>query len=399
MIYTEVTDTEAYIILHADNSSTALAFRIPTFCRINDMRIDQDRYAYICGSANIGHKTGLVGKFDISGVFYNGESIQWGTYGYMPDSLVTVTDLKRLKLFHIGKTTAMAMVGDAIYKGILPTHTVASAYIDSVTNHWHEWYYSVKKAPIFTDIVCLDSAIVAVGSDSDSLGCYLKTFSPTLDFPAHPMVPNTVTEIVFSSPIGEVLATRFDGRTLTLAHYDKNEGIRTVFHDVTINGTSGRPISPVDTWFTDPASTLPFDGQWKLCEIITNSQYETWLLQQSAYRSSSFPGIANWLLMHHHIAATASHPAWMLPAGMLHSMDLDCTQMFPRLSGVANNLIAYQPSWQTVSTNCQSFEPITTKYDKAKVTEVASRENASFFNHLFTILPNVFTINANTICE
>jgi hypothetical protein len=178
LIYTEVSPTESYFVLHHEGQPTADVFRLPSNYspfHIKDVRINK-REAYFCGTAD---GMGMVGKFNIPNVFSGTGQVDYGFLDFTYDSTVYVESLRRLELYNVGNQVCMAMVGVARYDG-MTTCPVVSAHLIGTT--WHFCTDAQKDEYRFTDISCLDDMIVASGTYQDTL-YFEKTFQLAPDFP------------------------------------------------------------------------------------------------------------------------------------------------------------------------------------------------------------------------
>ena len=366
LIYTEEGSGDGYFLLYRNGAPSAPAFKVMDGVRVRDVRIYGGRTAYFCGRYDL-LDWGLVGKFDIFPVFAGTGAVDYGgcewsgsTYKLMP------TDLKRLDLFDSAGVVGMAMVGDSkTYLGFIEGGTtVASAWFDT---QW-EMCAHVNKGNFFrfTDVACLESSIVAVGTDSTGHGCHLKTFKPALHFPEYFYIytPHFAQSIDFHSPVGDVLATRAGRDTVLLAHYDDETNVTTVLHRVGISPSTGLPMAPVETWITDISSAVPYGGGWKMLEIADIGR-TAYLLQFAEFPSAT--GLSHRLSRIPTLTIPSIADLWLQLYGKMQSMDLDAMTLGPHLSGMHLGLVTYAPSWLQNMMPCYSYASQQVKLSAAAI--------------------------------
>ena len=162
------------------------------------------------------------------------------------------------------------MTGSSLWhiSHMLPNTTVMSAYWDASGNCSYHCFCNKDMSMSFTDVACLDEVIVAVGTDPQGEGCYMKTFERQDDFPVNPIDHGKKISIDFERPMGDVLAEYKEGNTMVLSQYNKiTSGISTVLYRTEVSPTTGRPTTTaIDTWHLleydddDDSKVLPSHG-------------------------------------------------------------------------------------------------------------------------------------------
>ena len=399
LIYTEeFNTTTASFLLYHDGQTSAFSFQVPPGIQVRDVRIYDNSVAYFCGTYN-GGSSAVVGMFSINGVFLGAMPIYYALINWTNDDMIKPTDLKRLDIFTTPTdSVCMAMVGDAIFDNTnpFPTTTVVSAHFNGAIWDIH----SIVRKPSesrFTDIACLDDMIVVAASDTNGQGCFVKTFHPTHDFPAHPFTPQQLYGIVYGNAVGDVLITKLFGNTAVVAHYDVSSGVSTVFHRVAFNSISGHHAVPTDTWTTSPLSTMPYGNTWTMMELLSDGSNNN-LLQHAQYPILPILSTYDWLVSFSlPVSISTTATAWQPSICKHHSLDWDAASSQPRTSGCAPKLTTYGTTWHPL---CSQRFSLTLQYNTAtKSTEkiVEYSNNISTFTH--TVLPTIKNISVSTLCE
>ncbi len=201
LIYAEESPTNASFLLYKEGTPMAKAFTLPNNLHVRDVRIWKGSLAYFCGTCDIYTpavtKKVLVGWFDIAGVFAGTDLVRWTWFNLAISQEIMPVEMRRLDLFEKNDTVCMAMVGDAVYIGDIIA-TLMSAY--NVGANWQAYTMVHKGTKKYTDIVCLDNMVAAVGTYQADTGCVVNTFWPTLDFPAqscyHMTKENAGTQVI-----------------------------------------------------------------------------------------------------------------------------------------------------------------------------------------------------------
>ena len=327
-------------VLHLDGDTTAQRFYLLTSWTVRDVRIWDGRYAYFCGIQTdpfTNDEKGLVGMFDIM-AFLGGTGVvnyyyfDWVNYGF-----IIAKDLKRLDLFEITGGVGMAMVGDAIFNKANHENTTTVAYADFDGTTWRTCTFMRKPTSLkFTDIVCLKDLIVAVGTDTLGAGCYTKTFYRGSCFPSMPCTGSQYQQLVYGSPVGNVLAAQTQDDTAVLAHYDNTAGGSTVLHKVSFSYLTGLFDTPVDTWESAPAAPAYGSG-WQLRELTANGNH-VHLLHYTAYPGASVTTDSWWVMggTLPYTSAPITANLWYPTYNRVQSLDKDPLLNKPRIS--VNNL-------------------------------------------------------------
>lgn len=270
LVYAQPAADTGYFLLHRHNDATALAFRLPPWVHVRDVRIFDGRQAYFCGYSDAYISTprqGVVGCFDLDDFQSGIVSLNYGIIQWVsPSAWMYPADLQRLDLFTAGDTVCMAMVGQCLggFYDRMETPSVASAWFDGT--YWQVRTLMHKGDPVrFSDIACLDNYIVAVGHGVSDSSCYVKPFHPVRDFPGNPYFAGFAQRVSYTTATGDPLVARYAGDTAVMATFVEEEGIRTVLHRLALDNT-GHP-TPVDTWITDSGSTVPYGSGWRQREL------------------------------------------------------------------------------------------------------------------------------------
>ena len=364
LIYTQPVVDSGYFILYKRSDNTALAISLPIKWEIRDVRIHNGDEAYFCGTFG---GSGLVGMFNIASVFAGTDSINYFLCDWTSNNYVLPTDLKRLDLYDEGGYVNMAMTGSSIWhiSHWLPNTTVMSAYLNGLS--WEYVCYPNKDLYMqFTDVACLDDIIVAVGTDDNGTGCYIKTFEKLSEFPKYPLDINHVAELNYDDPQGTVLVTHRSDNTAILSQFNRGtSGIGTVFHQVPFSPSSGLPtMTLIDTWRSSPPATLPFGSMWQMLELNWDVD-NAWLLQKAEYAVSPVSGIADWLLKVPVGAPSVIGQRWNPHQCNAQSMDLLPITHNPWLSGSNPLLTIYEPMWQGFDGHCYFFSNLGFDYGSA----------------------------------
>ena len=399
LIYTEKVTGEGYFLLYRDGAPTAKAFQVMSDVHVRDVRIYDDKTAYFCGR-DVLYDWGVVGMFDITSVFAGTDDVYYGGCDWSSGTWrLKPTDLKRLDLFDSAGVVGMAMVGESkTFLGSLDdATTVASAWFDG---SWHMCAYLNKGNSFhFTDVACLEKSIVAAGNDGTDQNCWIKTYLPGLHFPDfyHTYTPGFAQSINFQSPVGDVLATQAGKDTVLIAHYDNDAGVKTVVHRAWISPATGLPVAPVDTWYTDISSVVPYGSGWKMMELADSGE-SAYLLQVAEFPTVS--GLDYRLTRIPTIAFPPNADYWRSLVGRQQSMDPDAVTYTPRLSGYKNSLLLHGPSWLPQDGGCYEYAPMPVKQASASVGKVFIPEDAMYPN-VYTVSapPELFEVPADVICQ
>jgi len=391
LIYTQESTTSAYFVLHNEATGTALSFPFNVGV-VHDMRITDGR-VYFCGES-YGH--GLVGTFNIQQVFFSGGNVFWHQLSSYFGDMTHVVSLDRLDLFSDSGRVCMAMVGGAWFDPLTPTpkNVLVSACF-SGTN-WNINCDMTKPYFMkFTDIACLDDIIVAVGTDTNDAGCYLKTYHPRMDFPGNTCTPLYGYEISFMNPQGKVLVTKYADNTASIAHFDASRA--TVMHKVSFSSGGTIPIGNVETWITNTSS---FFTGGEMIELATSINGNTYLLQDTDYPVSGIVLSLPWLVKYSHsIAPTSSVQA---EAGNYknQSLDMDFSGMYPRTSCYASQLATYVPIANMTTPQCMHPASLPIQYSVTGVNITDMYEGVRQQDALgFAFVPVISDVRVQNICD
>lgn len=403
LIYTENASGQGSFLLFRQGVTTAAVFDLPVGLHIHDVRIWNQSEAYFCGTSNA---SGVVGKFDIFPLFSGSGVVNYTVYlGWSFSGYVHVHDLKRLDLFESsdawGSTVNMALIGTSTFfdPGTTQGTSVSSAWFDGST--WHiNTFFNKGYDYIYTDVACLDDVVVATAIDPNGRGCYLRTYRAVNDFLAHFYINNTLYEVVYQTPVGEVLAAHSVGDRVVLAHYDDASGIGTVLHEVTIDPLTGEPLAMIPSWITNPGSTTPFGSSWYLYELRVAQGMYPYLLQKAEYASTAYTGVHDWLTEFKLTYAPYTASLWYPDRCKAHSMDVDFLFQKPLLSGQYPLLRTYQSPWQTSTTACVPYAMVAVQTASAawkKAYSDSSYDPKNLNNNVY--VPDLYQVPVEIVCE
>ena len=187
LIYSEENPlTSGIFALYRVGDPTALYFEFASGFHVKDFQIWEKEDVYVCGVNDIGG--GMVASFKIGGAFYGGTPVYYTVCPSAPDN-IALKEQTRLDLFRSSDSVCMAMVGSARFLGSFNYTTVTSVYFDGMV-----WHFDILENKLvdmrFTDIVCLDTLIVASGTMPNGRDCCFKTFRLSSQFPSHPLPSN-----------------------------------------------------------------------------------------------------------------------------------------------------------------------------------------------------------------
>ncbi len=403
LIYTQPAADTGYFLLYRQDDATALAFRMPHWVHVRDVRIFDGRRAYFCGYSDAYASTprqGVVGCFDLLDfqaglVSLNYGIIQWTA----PSAWMYPADLQRLALFTAGDTVCMAMAGQCLgdFYNHMDIPSVASAWFDGTG--WQVRTLTYKGDPVrFTDIACLDNFIVATGHGVSDSSCYVKTFHPVRDFPGHPCVAGYAHRVSYSTAKGDPLVARYAGDTAVVAAFVEEDGVRTVLHRLEMDNM-GRPM-PVDTWITDSGAAAPYGSGWRQRELAVGHG-QVWLLQQSNHPVQQNASIRDWLLRVAYPAAGVwgTIDAWRPAPDRCRSMDLDKAGWMPWVSAIGNRLTVHYPNWPTVDGDCQTHHEWNLSRKEMTVDYRPMPEGMSAFARGQKELYPVVTVKCSVSCS
>jgi len=392
LIYAEESPTNASFLLYTEESPVAQAFTLPGNLHVRDVRIWEGQLAYFCGTCDvvtpISTKKVLVGWFDISGVFSGTDWVRWSWFDPSPSPEIIPLGMRRLDLFGVSDTLCMAMVGDAVYIDDTIA-TVMSAFNVGAT--WQAYTMVHKGNKKYTDIVCLDNMVAAVGTYQADTGCVVNTFWPTLDFPAQSCYPYTAFRFTYGAPVGRVLVAKEQGDVAVLAHYDNASGVRTVLQRTVFDAT-GKPAL-AQAQVTTPPSALLYDNMWRMQELSVYND-TTCLLQCAEY--SVLPGMVNWRVG---AIVPSSLPieVWAPYPNKTMSMDVLPARW---VTAVDDNLCLHGPIWPSMSSECVTYGRINVTKENIGVQEIAEHPYArTTSNYQLSFLPVLFNVKVEKTCS
>jgi hypothetical protein len=375
---------------------------------VHDFRIYDGWEAYFCGTSG---EMAVVGMFRIPSVFFLGGGIRMWTIPlpvYYPNyqyisGLVWLRDLTRLSLYEVGGQVCMAMVGEAIFDPVsqIPKTVVVSSYFDGA--QWNLYVDASKPYNFirFTDIECLDDVIVAVGTDVNNSGCYMKTYKKMLDFPGKPCTAGAGFRIPFKNPVGKALVAKYLGNEAAIAHYDASGS--TVMHRVAFDATGAIPTMTAATWQSSPSSVYGYSADWKMFEMATATNTtpnrHTWLLQKTDYPMAGNPVPQPWLVRFDNVMASGSIQSARVDYGTC-SLDIDKQGLYPRCSGRNPRLTVYSPITNLMEWRCLSPYHLSLEYSSVLVERVLMYDGSYHAygpgNYLSVV---VFEVAGEVICE
>lgn len=397
LIYTEVSPSESYFLYYTGGNSSTRVFRlttIPTFLEVYDVRI-WGKYAYFCGAIDLtgSGSCGLVGRFKIQDVFAGTGTVDYGIFDSCPTQDFYMKSLRRLDMYSSGRYDCMAMVGIAEY-GEQTIYPVASAYVNGGTWTFHS--AGQKDHHKFTDIACLDNLIVATGLNVEDQLCFVDSFWPYPNFPAHECNPGYIYDFTYRKVAGNPLIAQYKNDTAVLAYFDISVTGQTVLQRQPFGALSGKPLYPNLAIETNPPSILPYSTDWNLMDLTTVDD-SVFLLQRAAYAVSPDPSILyDWRLRAQF--SSTSIDAWIPQYQKQCSMDVKHARRITPSS--YNSLFIQGPSWPLSSNSCQSYQTIDATYIDVGITPNVLGVISVISN--FTIrsdTPTIFEIESEVICD
>lgn len=350
LTYTQESSSVSYFVFRNNSTNTTLAFQCPAWMTVRDFRVIDGRTAYFCGTTG---SLAIIGMFHIRQVFHSGGAyyiyIVLGSFG----DFTYLNDLNRLKLFNYGGTTVMAMVGQGQFIPLSnqPKSVLVSAYFDGT--NWNISCDGRKPDEYrYTDIACLDSIIVAVGTDTNDAGCYIKTYHRTLNFLANACTPSYGYQILYGNPVGKVLITDYSENEAVVTHYDLSGA--SVLHRVPFLSTGSMYTSTVNTWITTPPSSYSYSSNWDMLELATTTDGFTYSLQYTDYPVYSGGSPKYWLVRNNYNTAPVSTIAAATNDYTNQSMDIARDGLRPRISCGIPNLLTYEPIANILNPRCMS---------------------------------------------
>ena len=131
----------------------------------------------------------------------------------------------RMELFEDSGLVCLALVGETKVGSTvnMPNTTVATEFLIPGSMAWYGCLIYNKDSVVrYTDITCLDSVIVAVGTRADHIGCCYRPFEKSWHFPTNPLLTNSAVEIISGSrALEKVLARKIAGDRMALAFLAK----------------------------------------------------------------------------------------------------------------------------------------------------------------------------------
>lgn len=220
LVYNQPSATKGQFVLIS--SVWAREFELPDGLLVNDFEVEDGQHAWFCGSI-YGYPT--VGHFDINTTFNGTDSVAYAVHNTI-DSLKFVsfdrmdlvrTSPSRMSLAMVGRTRKVNS-GDVVYP------TVISADLNGMgSSTWRILTgYNMDRNVWYSDITELDSVVVAVGTDSLGLQCYVKPYWRTPDFLYHPCQLDRVHLLRSNKTEGVVLIAKSGSMTASTAQYTRD---------------------------------------------------------------------------------------------------------------------------------------------------------------------------------
>ena len=397
LIYSEENPSASGIFaLYRVGDPTALYFEFVCGFHVKDFQVWEKEGVYVCGVNDIGG--GMVAFFKIGGAFYGGTPIYYTVCPSASDD-ITLKEQTRLDLFRSSDSVCMAMVGSASFFSSFDYTTVTSVYFDGMV-----WHFDILENKVvdmrFTDIVCLDTLVVASGTMPNGRDCCFKTFRLSSQFPSHPLPSNSYYKVDYQRPVGDVLAAKVDFRTVALVHFDSGDHrASTVLHNVGLHGNTGIPHPWVDTWQTTLPSNYDYDTSWKMRELACFEDTAV-ILQKADYPSFSSAAPIDWLLKIKMVSTTTSFDAWHPTYIQQKSMDLDKTTSQPWLSDRRNTYHISGPSWLRQDGHCYTYKDFGLKYNLPPCTSRPFAEGSvNRTESTSTLSPFIQTATVGVVCD
>ena len=398
LVYTEVSPTESYFLLYVEGEASSKAFRLapaPSFLEVYDVRI-WGKYAYFCGSIALGTggNKGLVGRFNIQSVFSGTDYVEYGIFDSVTNQDFHMKSLRRMDIYSSGGYDCMAMVGVAEYSG-QTIYPVASAYVSGGSWHFHS--AGQKNRHKFTDIACLDNLIVATGLNVEDSLCFVDSFWPYIDFPAHECDPGHVHDFTYGKAVGSPLIAHVKYDDAVLSFFNNPTRVSTVVLYQPFDTPTGKPLSSNKAVETTPPSTVvSYNSSWTLLEL-TVVDGDAFLLQHAAYPVAPSPStLYDWRLRTQFTLPVID--AWSPKEGTFCSMDVTNANRIASIS-YSQELMVHGPAWPQQENWCQLYQTI-------DVTELTVGINKTYLGVvpvepgyiIYYQMPTVFTAGTDLKC-
>lgn len=388
LIYTQESPTSAYFVYRDEVAGTTLSFPFNAG-EVHDMRIYNGK-VFFCGES---FGNGMVGTFSIQQVFFSGGSVFWHALSTLFGDFTHVESLDRLDLFMDSGRVCMAMVGSAWFDPLL--HTPKNVLVSACFTGSNWIFYCDLTKPYFvkfTDIACLGDVIVAVGTDTNDVGCYVKTYRPQIDFPGNAWIPGYGYEIPYGNPQGKVIVAKYADNTAAIAHFDSSRA--TVLHRVNFSSTGNIPSGNAETWITNAPS---FSGTGEMIDLATSTDANTYLLQRADYPTG---GMVPWLVKFDYSLAPASVVEAAAGNYKFQSLDMDSYGLYPRTSCYSGQLATYVPITDMTTPRCKLPTSLPVLYSLVGVIKPYMYEGVWRMTGSGTaFVPTVSRLTVQNICQ
>lgn len=371
LVYMKGTNGMGYFVL-VENGGMAW-FELLKGMDVKDFEMDGNM-VYFCGSMG---SYALVGLFDYDKVFRQG-----GAYEYVvcnssttnENYYVKVGEFSRLDYFYDNGKLNLALIGSGVIDQFLFLNRtiVTSVYISGSTWNFH-YYYNKDGLIRYTDIACLDSVVVAVGTDSNGYHCTAKAFVQQQNFPLYFLGGTTAQRIYFHEIGTQPLITRVGMDMAVVTHYTDNH-ITTVAHRLAFNPVTGDATPYEPSLHYTYHSTLPMN-YFQMYDLRNDhiGQY-VYVMEYSDMGTAT---MTNNVLQIPKIGSPTPLPVIEAPVG--RQVSFDCNRMIsPRFAlagyGTGGALRVYYN--MLPPSQCMPDTQMTVKYGTPTIEKVMSNPEA-----------------------
>lgn len=364
---------------------------------VKDFEMDGNM-VYFCGSMG---SHALVGLFDYDKVFRQG-----GAYEYVlcnstttiENYYVHVDEFSRLDYFYDNGTLNLALIGSGVIDHFLFLNRTLVTSVNISGSTWNFHYYYNKDGLIrYTDIACLDSVVVAVGTDSNGYHCTAKAFVQQQNFPLYFLGGATAQRINFTGHGTEPLITRVGVDMAVVTHYIDNH-ITTVAHRLAFNPVTGDATPYEPSLHYTYHSTLPMN-YFQMYDLRNDhiGQY-VYVMEYSDMGTAT---MTNNVLQIPKIGSPTSLPVIEAPVG--RQVSFDCNRMIsPRFAlagyGTGGALRVYYN--MLPPSQCMPDTQMTVIYGMPTIRKVMSNPEAPHFPYQpQDEIPSIHKDSMTNICH
>lgn len=393
LAYSETTGMQSDFVLYTRGVSPARCLPLPADIRVCDVRIKDDT-AYFCGTRNGKGVTGLFSIDELSSG--NDVTVHYAVIDTIDYPLLFPKAFTRMELFDSFGKTYWAVVADGETSSILhtPVSTVASVRYSGT--YW-ETRFSYNKDTVvrYTDITCLDSLIVGVGTRADRRGCCIRTFERKFDFPYHPAPPNFAIELNTADHAAErVLARRIKGNRMAVAFHVDSVKPGTWLVDLTLQPNGSPSLTP-QGYYLPATAGCPYGAGWEMRELAGEGG-SMYLLEEAAHQGT---GMQSWLHKWQPLVDPAHIGSWTFLPSTILSADVEQNYDDPVTTG-ATDTATLELRYPVITGMCcswQRLDPGTPEVPYNVIYSGTDPFTKSFPDNIL-IIP-VKTLNVENICE